>query len=176
AINKTAVSFKDDNQPRMQGFDYFNIGISDFEAELNDLYYSSDSISGSLKNLSMADHSGFSVKTLQADFAYSNTGVEIQNLLAQTPKTTIRDYVKLSYPSLDALTDNPEQVLVEANIRRSTLDMSDIRYFVPDLDSMEVMKPLLTRSLYINGSVRGRMNNLTRPNIEFKTLKRKHVI
>lgn len=176
AINKTAVSFKDDNQPRMQGFDYFNIGISDFEAELNDLYYSSDSISGSLKNLSMADHSGFSVKTLQADFAYSNTGVEIQNLLAQTPKTTIRDYVKLSYPSLDALTDNPEQVLVEANIRRSTLDMSDIRYFVPDLDTMEVMKPLLTRSFYINGSVRGRMNNLTIPNIEFKTLDRTHLI
>src|SRR5690606_532528 len=37
-------------------------------------------------------------------------------------------------------------------------------------------KPLLTRSFYINGSVRGRMNNLTIPNIEFKTLDRTHLI
>lgn len=176
AIDKTNVSFKDDNEPRMQGFDYFDIKISDFLADLDDLYYSSDSISGSLKNLAMTDHSGFSIKKLQADFIYHNTGVEIRNFIAQTPKTTIGDYIKLSYPSLDALTENPSQVLVEANIRRSTLDMSDIRYFVPDLDTMEVMKPLLARSFYINGSVRGRMDNLTIPNIEFKTLDRTHLI
>src|SRR5690606_17438249 len=175
-IDKTNVWFKDDNEPRMKGFDYFNIKISDFLAELDDLYYSSDSISGSLKNLVMADHSGFSIKKLQADFVYHNTGVEIRNFIAQTPKTTIRDYIKLSYPSLDALTENPSQVLVEANIKNSTLDMGDIRYFVPDLDTMEVMKPLLARSFYINGSVKGQMDNLTIPNIEFKTLDRTHLI
>lgn len=176
AIDKTNVWFKDDNQPRMKGFDYFNIKISDFLAELDDLYFSSDSISGSLKNLVMVDHSGFSIQKLQADFAYHNTGVEIRNLLAQTPKTTIREYIKLSYPSLDALTEDPSQVLVEANIKNSTLDMGDIRYFVPDLDTMEIMKPLLARSFYINGVVKGRMNNLAIPNIEIKTLDRTHLI
>ncbi len=175
-IDKTNIWFRDDNEPRMKGFDYFNIKISDFLAELDDLYFSSDSISGSLKNLAMADHSGFSIKKLQADFVYHNTGVEIRNFLAQTPKTTIRDYIKLSYPSLDALTENPSKVLVEANINRSTLDMRDIRYFVPDLDTMEIMKPLLARSFYINGAVKGRMDNLTIPNIEFKTLDRTHLI
>src|SRR5690606_2682855 len=124
----------------------------------------------------MADHSGVSTKKLQADFTYHNTGVEIRNFIAQTPKTTIRDYIKLSYPSLDALTEEPNRVLVEANIAKSTLDMSDIRYFVPDLDTMEVMKPLLTRSFYINGSVRGRMDDLTIPRIEFRTLDRTHMI
>ena len=175
-VDKTNVWFKDDNQPRMKGFDYFNIKISDFLAELDDLYFSSDSISGSLKNLAMVDHSGFSIQKLQADFAYHNTGVEIRNLLAQTPKTTIREYIKLSYPSLDAITDDPGQVLVEANIKNSTLDMGDIRYFVPDLDTMEVMQPLLTHSFYVNGLVKGRMNNLTIPNIEIKTLDRTHLL
>src|SRR5690606_14740755 len=45
-VDKTNIWFKDDNQPRMKGFDYFNIKISDFLAELDDLYFSSDSISG----------------------------------------------------------------------------------------------------------------------------------
>ncbi|PRD57205.1 translocation/assembly module TamB [Sphingobacterium gobiense] len=175
-IDKTNVWFKDDNEPRMNGFDYFNIKISDLLAELDDLYYSSDSISGSLKNLSMADHSGFSIKQLQGDFVYHNSGVEIQNFIAQTPKTTIRDYIKLTYPSLDAATEDPSQVFVEANIKNSTLDMGDIRYFVPDLDTMEAMKPLLTRSFYINGSVRGQMDNLTIPNIEVRTLDRTHLV
>jgi hypothetical protein len=51
SIDKTNFSFKDDNQPRMEGFDYFNIKITDLAGVLDDLYYSSDSISGSLKNL-----------------------------------------------------------------------------------------------------------------------------
>src|SRR5690606_23525560 len=141
-VDKTNVWFKDDNQPRMKGFDYFNIKISDLLAELDDLYFSSDSISGSLKNLTMVDHSGFSIQKFAARFAYHKSGVEIRNLLAQTPQTSIREYIKRAYPSLDGITDDPGQVLVEANIKHSTLDMGDNCYCVPELDTMEVMQPL----------------------------------
>ncbi|WP_437921661.1 translocation/assembly module TamB domain-containing protein [Sphingobacterium sp. LRF_L2] len=175
-VNKTNVHFKDDNQPRMKGFDYGNIKISDFFGELENLYYSADSISGSLQNLTMKDHSGFTVKKMTADFVYGNRGVEIKNLLAETPYTTIRDYVKVSYPSLEALSKNPNLVEVDAKIRKTTIDMRDIRYFVPDLDTMQVMKPLLARSFYIDGSVRGKLNDLNIPNIEFKTLSKTHLI
>lgn len=175
-INKTNVWFKDDNQARMKGFDYGNIKITNFLGELEDLYYSADSISGSLQNLSMKDHSGFAVKKLQADFVYGSKGAEIKNLLAQTPYTTIRDYVKITYPSLDAISTNPNLVNVDAKIRKTTIDMRDIRYFVPDLDTMQVMKPLLARSFFIDGTVRGKMDNLTIPAIEFKTLDRTQLV
>ncbi|SJN40144.1 translocation/assembly module TamB domain-containing protein [Sphingobacterium sp. JB170] len=176
AVNKTKVAFKDDNQARMKGFDYFNIGITDFTGDLNDLYYSSDSISGSLKTLTMNDHSGFLIKELRGDFVYGDRGLELQNLLAQTPKTTIRDHIKVTYPSLDAFNDNPNSVNIEARINKSTLDMSDILYFVPDLDTMEVMKPLLSRSFFIDGRVAGTMDNLNIPKIEFKTLNKTHIL
>ena len=175
-INKTNLWFRDDNQPRMKGFDYFNIKITNFLGDLEDLYYSNDSISGSLKSLTAKDHSGFEIKKFQADFVYNNTGAEIKNLLAQTPNTTIRDYIKVSYPSLDAIAEHPENMLVEANIKKSTLDMRDIRYFVPDLDTMEVMKPLLTRAFFIDGQVKGRMDDLNIPHLEFKTLDKTHLI
>lgn len=175
-INKTKVTFRDDNQARMKGFDYFNIGIRDFFGELEDLYYSSDSISGSLKSLTAQDRSGFTIKSLQADFMYNNTGATITNLLAETPWTTIRDRIQVYYPSLDALSENPGLVQVDARIRKSTIDMRDILYFAPFLDTMDVMKPLLTRSFYIDGSVKGRMDNLVIPNIEFRTLDRTHLI
>src|SRR5690606_10710691 len=115
-------------------------------------------------------------KTLQGEFKYSNSGLEIQNLLAKTPKSTIRDHIKLTYPSLDAFTANPGQVNIDARIKQSTLDMADILYFVPDLDTMEVMEPLLTRSFFVDGRVVGTMDNLNIPKIEFKTLDKTHIL
>src|SRR5690606_13649829 len=41
----TDFVFRDDNEKRIpKGFDYFNIGINGLEVNLNELYYSSDSI------------------------------------------------------------------------------------------------------------------------------------
>ena len=176
AINKTNLWYKDDNQARMQGFDYGNIKITDFLANLQDLYYSQDSISGSLKNLTAQDHSGLLIKKLQADFIYSNTGAILDNLLAETPNTIIKDYIKVSYPSLEALSANPELVTIEANIAKSQIDMRDIQYFAPDLKNMEVMKPLLTKRFYIDSKISGRLNDLNIPKFEFKTLQNTHLI
>lgn len=176
SINKTALWFKDDNQARMKGFDYGNIKISDFNGELSQLYYSADSISGSLKNLSAKDHSGFQLKKLQGDFYYRNTGAEIKNLYAETPHTIFRDYIRIDYPSLDIIAQKPELIRVHANIKKSHLGMKDVYYFVPDLDTMEVMKPLMAKTFYIDGRVQGLVNNLNIPNIEFKTLKNTHII
>ncbi len=176
SINKTNFWFKDDNQPRMKGFDYFNIKITDLAATLDDLYYSSDSISGSLGGLTAKDHSGFYLKQLKGDFVYTNTGAEITNLLAQTPQTTIRDHIKISYPSLDAIAENLHLMQIDANINKTQIDMKDIRFFAPDLQDIEVMQPLLTKRFYINGRISGRVNNLHIPKIEFKTLDNTHII
>lgn len=175
-IHKTNFWFKDENQPRTKGMDFFNLRLTDFEGDLQDLYYSSDSISGGLRNLTVKDHSGFFLKKLQADFVYHNTGALIENLHAETPKTLIRDYIKISYPSIDALSEDLNQVHIEANIRKSHIDMSDLRFFAPDLEQEEVMKPLMTQRFHIDGRVNGRVNDLYIPSFEFRTLDNTHVL
>lgn len=176
SIDKTNFWYKDDNQPRMKGFDYFNIRISDLAGTLDDLYYSSDSLSGSLRGLTAKDHSGFHLKQLKGDFVYTNTGAEIKNLLAQTPQTTIRDYIKISYPSLDDMSNNPNLLQIDARIDKTQIDMRDIHFFAPELQDMEVMQPIMTKRFYIDGRVTGRLNNLHIPNLEFKTLDNTHII
>ncbi|WP_088162367.1 translocation/assembly module TamB domain-containing protein [Sphingobacterium sp. G1-14] len=175
-INNTNIRFKDDNQPRIKGFDYFNIQMPALKTRLTDLYYSADSISGSLKELIAADHSGFVIKQLKADFNYSNTGAEIKNLYAETPRTLIRDYVKLSYPSLDIIGKKPELITVNANITKSYIDMRDILFLAPFLDTMQVMKPLLDKKFYIDTRVTGRVDDLHIPNIDFRTLSNTRLI
>ncbi|MFD2597506.1 translocation/assembly module TamB domain-containing protein [Sphingobacterium corticis] len=175
-VEKTNFWFKDENQPRTKGLDFFNMRLSNFETDLQDLYYSADSISGSLKNLTVRDHSGFLLKQLKADFAYHNTGALIENLHAETSKSLIRDYVKVSYPSLDALSNDLNAVRIEANIKKSHIDMSDLRFLAPDLEKEESMRPLLNKKFYIDGRVYGRVNDLHIPNFEFKTLDNTHML
>lgn len=104
----------------MKGFDYFNIKIPAINTAMTDLFYSADSISGSLKSLTAKDHSGFEIKSLKGDFIYTNTGAEIKNLYAATAKTLLQDYIKISYPSLEAISEKPELLTVNANIKRVT--------------------------------------------------------
>ncbi|ULT22723.1 hypothetical protein KUH03_25790 [Sphingobacterium sp. E70] len=118
-INNTSLAYRDDNQARMKGFDYFNIKIPGIKTNLTDLYYSADSISGSLNELTASDHSGLVIKQLKGDFKYTNTGAEIKNLYAETPRTLIRDYLKVSYPSLDIITKKPELIYVNATVKRA---------------------------------------------------------
>jgi len=175
-INKTSLAYRDDNQARMKGFDYFNIKIPGMKTSLNDLYYSADSISGSLKELVASDQSGFVIKQLKGDFKYTNTGAEIKNLYAETPRTLLRDYLKITYPSLDVIAKKPELIYVNATIKKSRVDMRDIYYFAPFLDTMQVMKPLMDKKFNIDGRVVGKLNDLNIPAIDFQTLSNTRVI
>jgi len=175
-VDKTNFLFQDNNESRMQGFDYFNIGLKDIAANLNELYYSNDSISGALKNLTAKDHSGFYLKRLQGNFVYTNTGAIIQDLLAETPRTLIKDYINISYPSLEAISARPNLLKIDANIVKSKIDMQDILFFAPFLDTMEVMRPLLTNTFYIDGKVKGKLDDLNVLNLNFRTLDKTEIL
>lgn len=172
-IANTAFAYEDANQPRIaKGFDYGNIGITGLEGKLSNLYYSADTIRGNLEGLKANDHSGFSLNRLQANFVYTNQGAELKDLYAETPHTLIRDYIKVSYPSLETITEQLGSIQVSADIKRSHLGMEDVRYFVPDLDTMEIMKPLWPHTFHIHAVVNGRLADLRIPNLELRTLDR----
>ncbi|UIR54700.1 translocation/assembly module TamB domain-containing protein [Sphingobacterium sp. SRCM116780] len=175
-INDTKIRYKDDNEPRIKGFDYFNIKIPAVTASMTDLFYSADSISGSLKSLIAKDQSGLEIKNLKGDFIYTNTGAEIKNLYAATPRTLLQDYIKVTYPSIEAVVEKPELLFVNANIKKSHVDMRDIYYFAPFLDTMEVMKPLMDKKFNIDGKVIGKINDLNISHLDFSTLSNTKVL
>lgn len=175
-IANTAFVFEDANQPRMaKGFDYGNIGITGLEGELSDLYYSADTISGNLSGLQAKDRSGFTLNELQGSFHYTNQGVELRDLYAETPNTVIRDYIKVSYPSLETITEELGSIELTADIRESHLGMEDVLFFVPDLDTMEVMEPLWPHTFFFDTELSGRLDDLQIPKLEFQTLDKTHI-
>lgn len=170
-LNKNHISYADANQPSVKkGMDYANLDFTGLDVKLADFFFSIDSISGKLNQLNFKDRSGLSVNKLETDFAYTDKGVTLGNLYLETPNTLIRNYVKVNYPSLETITDHIGEIQLDANIQKSKIGMQDILLLVPDLDTMEVMKPLLKHTFYIHGKINGRVDNLNIPNIEFNTL------
>ncbi|MBK1441890.1 translocation/assembly module TamB domain-containing protein [Parapedobacter sp. ISTM3] len=176
-IASTNFAFEDANQPRIaQGFDYGNIGITDFEGELTDLRYSADTISGRVAGLKARDHSGFVLNRLQTNFFYTNQGAELDDLYAETPHTLFRNYIKISYPALETITEQLGSVRIVADISESHLGMEDVRYFVPDLDTMEVMEPLWPVTFHINTTIDGRLDDLQIPTLRLETLDKTRIV
>ncbi|MEC3878815.1 translocation/assembly module TamB domain-containing protein [Parapedobacter sp. 10938] len=176
-IAHTDFAFRDANQPRIEkGFDYGNIGITGLAGELTDLYYSPDTISGRLDDLEANDHSGFALNRLQAEFSYTGQGAELSDLYAETPHTLIRDYIKVSYPDLETAMEQLGTIQLAADIKESHLGMEDVRYFVPDLDTMEVMQPLWGHTFFINSEINGRLSDLRIPRLELQALDKTRVV
>ncbi|MEH6308158.1 translocation/assembly module TamB domain-containing protein [Olivibacter sp. CPCC 100613] len=170
-IDQNKLAYFDANQPRVaKGMDYGNLDMINVDAKMADFFFSIDSISGILKQLNFKDRSGFTINKAEADFVYTEKGASAQNLYIETPNTLIRNYAKVSYPSLEQITEHIGEIQVDANIEKSKLGMKDVLLLVPDLDTMEVMKPLLAHTFFIDGQVKGRVDDLQLSNIVFSTL------
>jgi len=175
-LNKNHISYYDANQPKLKkGMDYGHLDFTDLDVELDNFFFSIDSISGQLERLNFTDRSGLAVNRLETDFSYTNQGATLEKLYLETPNTLIKNYARVHYASLETITDNIGAIQLEANIEKSKLGMKDVLLLVPDLDTMEVMKPLLTQTFFIHGKINGRVDNLTIPNIEFSTLDQTHL-
>jgi len=157
----TKVLFDDNTAPRLKkGLDYAHMNISDLNLDLEKLYFSMDSIKGNVEKLTFKEQSGLEINKLETKFTYTNTGVLLNDLFLQTPNSVLRDHVKITYPSLAALSENPELMGMDINLKNGTLGMKDIVLLVPMLDTMQVMQPLLNRTFEIDANLKGTFSNL----------------
>src|SRR5690606_14548717 len=118
-----------------KGFDYGNIRITGLSGDLRDFYYSADSLSGNLRALRAKDGSGFEIRELRSRFSYTSSGAELEDLIARTEHSLLREHIKIAFPSLEALLANPSLMEIQATIRKSHLGVEDIYYFLPELDT-----------------------------------------
>lgn len=170
-LRENRLAFFDANQPKVaKGMDYGNLDIQGFNFKLTDFFFAIDSISGNLKKLNFSDRSGFELKALTADFAYTDQGATLENFYLETPYTLFRNYVKVQYPSLESISEHPENIYLDANVKGSYFGMQDALLLMPDLAEIEAVQPLRTQRFNIQSKIVGRVDDLKITNLEFSTL------
>lgn len=161
-FKNTNIAYDDNKSPKLRkGLDYAHMNISNLNIDLNELYFSMDSISGDLQKFTFRDTSGLQINKLESKFSYTNTGVLLEDFILETPNTQLESGVTLNYPSLDAISENPGLIDLTVLVDDSHLGMKDVVLLVPTLDTMEVMQPLLDRTFNLEADLNGSLADLT---------------
>ncbi|MDB5196864.1 MAG: hypothetical protein JWP88_1235 [Flaviaesturariibacter sp.] len=170
-VANNAIQFDNDNNPKQaSGIDFAHFRGDSLNLHMRNLALTGDSIMGLIAGASFREKSGFVLDTLRGDFLYGPKQSYIKNLYVKTPGTELKRSLVAEYPSLDALTKHPEQVLMDINLDHSRVQVADILAFAPQLRTNPAFRnPSAIWRINIQGS--GNMNRLYFQNLQFDGLK-----
>ena len=160
------LKYDDFNTPvQKQGLDYAHLGITDFNLKSEDFSYSLDTISGHVSEGSFKSKDGFILNKLQTRFTYSNTGALLEDLYLETPGTTLRNYLRIGYQSLETLANDPGTMTIKAKLVKSRLSFKDVLTFVPQLKDVDPFKNNPDAIIDITGNINGSLAKLNIPDL-----------
>ena len=162
-ISFSNVGFKMDNenQPRQPaGIDYSHLDLKDLAVSLQNVRYTSDSMSGNLKHLAVKERSGVDVKELRTVFSYNQQGAVLSKLYLQTPQTLLQDHLEVHYPSIATIKDSLARLQLRVNLLKSKVAMSDVLIFVPDLIKQDMFRKNRNAHLDLEAKMTGYLDDL----------------
>lgn len=160
-LDEVAVKFDDDNAPRQPyGMDYFHLNAAIPELAVDRFIFTNDTISGAITKASIKEQSGFDLNKLNAEFLYTNDQAYIKDFYLKTPGTEIKRDIAVRYPSIESLAANIGNLVIEADIDQSRIQVKDILTFVPDL-RLQPAFASPSATWYLDGKIKGRVSDLT---------------
>jgi len=141
------------------GINYDHLRIENIYADLNRFLIIDDSLSGEIRNFSCKEHSGFEVKKLQTDFTVAYTTIDLSNLKLESKESNLVGKFHFDYDNYNELSDFITEVEMKGKIKRSSLLLSELAYFAPELRGFD------TR-ITLKGDVKGTVDNLRCSNVQ----------
>ena len=159
-LNNNNLAYANDNEPVLkQGMDYAHLDVKALTLHADKFVFAPDSIAGSITKGEMREQSGFELNKLQANFLYAAKEAYLRDLILETPGTTIRRSIALSYPSIDALQKDIGALRMNVDINDSRVQVKDILTFVPTLSSQPAFADP-NATLYLTGKIDGSVSNM----------------
>ncbi|NNV57109.1 translocation/assembly module TamB domain-containing protein [Limnovirga soli] len=150
----------DDQQekPVTNALDYNHLFLQNVDFVANNLNLSPQGYTGAITNLSFKEKSGFNIRQFNTVFNYNDTAAALNNFYLNTGKSVLKDNIKISYPSIEAIKVSPATLFVDAGISKSIVSVKDILLLAPFLKSQ--LKGNEQQQFAINSHVKGFVNNL----------------
>ena len=163
------IAFKYDDmqsKPIPKGIDYSHLDLDKFNLKAEKLYYRNDTTTGNIKSLIGIEKSGLQIQALKTDFFYGPKKVHLNNLYLKTPQTLLQNSIKISYPSIASLKNNPENLGLNLNLIQSKLGFKDLLLFVPYLQKDNPFKSNPNAIVHLNARLNGKLKDLNIPLFE----------
>jgi hypothetical protein len=136
------------------GIDWDYVKLRNLNLNLYSLHTYGDTINTYIKDLSFYEVSGFYVSNASCFFKAYSQKMHFKNFEAQSHNTQFEADIRFKYNSWADFDDFIERVKIDADIKRSKIDMADISYFAKELEGIK-------KEVYIEGLANGTVNNFT---------------
>ena len=175
-FNNDNIQFDNNAQkPIANGLDYAHMNIRNLNADLENLAYSTDTISGKINELTFSEKSGLQIKKLHTAFFYGQHKSYLNDLYLETPQTVLQKKLEVGYPSLTNISEDLGQISINADLNGSHLGLKDVLLLMPSMSSMEPFKHSPNAVFKINGRVIGKVNDLNILSLEITGLSNTHI-
>lgn len=131
-LKNCSFRYEDYNKPHLlSGLDYNYMVFSKINLSVNKIRFVNDTIFGNIKTLDLHERSGFVLNRFSGDAKVSPIGVSIKQLRIRTPASDLDMDMEFRYNGYAGFLSFIDSVTVTAQIRNSSLNLSDIGYFAP---------------------------------------------
>ncbi|MBP0904988.1 translocation/assembly module TamB domain-containing protein [Mariniflexile gromovii] len=161
SITDFNVAFDNNNTAKTsQGIDFNHLELTNLNFNGNSVAIDTDAYSGDIETLSFKEKSGFQLDALKTAFNYNSKGASLKKLYLKTPQTTLQNSVVVTYPSIESISENPENLEVDGTLMDSKLGFKDVLLLIPQLNSNNIFKNNPKAIVNFNAVVKGRVDNL----------------
>ncbi|MFD3003116.1 translocation/assembly module TamB domain-containing protein [Pontibacter toksunensis] len=174
-VSDLDVQFDNDAPKQTQGMDYDHLLFTDIVLNAQDILYSLNQVRVDLNQLTLQEQSGFALKNFEAQIEMDSTSASLKNLDLRTGNSYLQNDLAMTYPSLEAITEQPSQVSLQLDINNSFVGMQDVLYFAPDLAADPSFKSIANSSIKIEAEASGQLDNLRINNLQLAGLKDTYV-
>jgi translocation and assembly module TamB len=155
---------------RKEGLAFNHLQLFALTISIENIEIGADGVRATINNLSGREKGGFSIESLTAHAALTDTALEVRDFRLVSGNSKLFVNATAIFPSCSATLVNHENVKVEIDVRDSFVALKDILFFAPSLtDSLPVILPESTM-LYLSTQVHGTVNDLTIDHMRLQTL------
>ena len=148
--------------PFIDRFDGKHISFKALNGSMKNVHFLNDTLTMYI-NLSANERSGLQIKKLESNLKLTPEIMEFKNLDLISNKSRLRDYFSMTYKSFqEDFSSFLHNVSLEANFKDGTLNSDDLAFFSPDLKNWK-------RLFFLDGNVKGPLDNFVSKNIKIKT-------
>jgi hypothetical protein len=155
-------SLIDENRENPKDVDFTKINIA-----ATDLKIYGPTVSTKINKMSFKDHRGIFVEDLSTKFSYSVKQIKLENLNLVTKESKVRGEIDLNY-KIEDFSHFTDKVEFDIKLDKALLASNDIRCFYNELGK--------NQQFYINGRIKGTLNNLNIRHLNFVDSKKSQII
>jgi len=164
-----SLTYNVENTPVLKNaFDANHLYFRYFNLKAKDINYSTAKTEAVIQKFNAIDRNNFIITKFETRFSMDEHSITAKNLTVGTTHSSVNASVNLQYSSLQSIKDSLQNLVLNVDMKKVSIQNADILYFNPALAKQPFLQNKTNRTT-ISGILTGTLNNLSGKNLKVET-------